>query len=93
MSAYEHDRDIPMGPRQNALLEFIKAEVAAGRPFPSIKIVADHFRWPSSETKVRLGTLIWRGFVKSTVVYETNTFRGVLRRVGTKTYALTGAAE
>lgn len=93
MSAYAHELGTPLGPQQRALLDFIKAEVAAGRPFPSVAAIAERFGWPTAESKVRLGTLIWRGHVKATTTYEMTTIKGWTRRVGTRVYELVEAPQ
>jgi len=37
-------------PQRARVLAFIKAEIAAGRPFPSTRAIADHIGWARTES-------------------------------------------
>jgi hypothetical protein len=34
-----------LAPKQQAILDFIKAEIAAGRDFPAKRVIANHMGW------------------------------------------------
>lgn len=89
-----HPPKAPMSELQRVVLDFVKGEIAAGRPFPSLAGIADHMGWSVAGARDCIGRLVWRGLVRQTTIYiEQPAVRGFVRRIGEKHFELTSKAE
>lgn len=67
---FAHERSPPVAkrtpsPQRQRVLDFITAEIAAGRPFPTHRQIADHMGWKAtSSVNEALNFLFYDGHLK-----------------------------